>query len=1144
MAKLIRQFIIDETTPQVQEDSIWLRLLNSKNPTRFAVNIPMGTVWQAIGIYNVSVGVYDDADIDDAIAEDRMKEIYYGNEEPENKGLLWLDPIDQNALNPEYYAAMRDLREAVADLTANQEKLMRLINFGVIAGDATNSVRTDTLVEEDTMQQPGTDEEGEEYVEEEVEKPDVTDYTHTVPALVVKCDTAANFRANIQNLTDGEILFFTDEQESRRGIAIYYQGKFYRGGSGGSSGGSSDGEGLTIDDLYALVLEYLNFTDGSSNYKLKVDKTGTLSAKEYSSSRTVISSPDATYKVYVSQFLSIASVYCGGEGDDKALVSHNFVELHNGDSKDINLNGILLLYTDCSKRENSDVGYAWKVLKLNGIIKAGSTFLIRGAKCNEERACLIKVNHYDMEWIDGGSPIKFSQGRVCFYLAVADSTNTEWVDDVSGSLIGANDLSNPWVAGDSNIKVGYIDSCGFGTNAPGEGSAPLVPTESWRNLLFTRWFYLETASQGNKAYNKRKTRDLWTYINLEKQTERLGNSVQYYYPDWMKQRNAPQDSISGKNFFTNKTGFDENKPNCINVTFGIQATADSTNNIKASRCFNWVSVGYFDEYLEYKKATDSTWTRIYSITANNASNTTAVNKFIHFYGRLRWCAAGGQWVTTHKVILLGVLTSGEYEYRIGRDNNLSYTSGVRKFTVRESANVSSFKFIQTTDQQAFNWMEYQAWKRAADMIKANETGYDFFVNTGDMTQSGNRENEWIDYWDAEETLHEKEVMFTIGNNDLCGYDTSRLTNGATATSKFNHINILRYFTFELDPDLDYTYTWDGTDYPLYSLYSFNYGPYHFISLNSEIARESSKMYVNGNDDNEKGDATMAETANAKIEQWLLADLQKWTGQQNPTNCSKCFVYMHEMPFTMVTWDFMGSTSERGGSHLNTLNDNGKYRFSRLFKKYGIKLVFGGHKHTYTLSKPIYDAPDGYITEEHTVNGDVDLMGEVNGALSRVPVIQVTSAEQIPEEGSAALQFARYELVQSISAPTYVMSQATGYKLVSNKEQPSGPEYTIPWLLSYFKAITNSAEPTENVRQHKPMYIVYSITSNSITVTAKQVENIWEVNPLANNGNGSKTYDFNHQIANLEVTPMTCVTTSDADRAAYSINNIESYTINI
>ena len=132
------------------------------------------------------------------------------------------------------------------------------------------------------------------------------------------------------------------------------------------------------------------------------------------------------------------------------------------------------------------------------------------------------------------------------------------------------------------------------------------------------------------------------------------------------------------------------------------------------------------------------------------------------------------------------------------------------------------------------------------------------------------------------------------------------------------------------------------------------------------------------------------------------------------------------------------------------------------------------------------------------------------------------------------------VVDKINAPIYVMSQASGYKLVSNKEQPSGPEYTIPWLLSYFKAKTNAASPTENVAQHYPMYIKYDCSSDNITVTAKQVENIWDVN-LDNN---SKKFDMNKQLSDLNPKSMTLSTISDEDKATYNITNTESLTIDL
>ena len=174
------------------------------------------------------------------------------------------------------------------------------------------------------------------------------------------------------------------------------------------------------------------------------------------------------------------------------------------------------------------------------------------------------------------------------------------------------------------------------------------------------------------------------------------------------------------------------------------------------------------------------------------------------------------------------------------------------------------------------------------MAKEN---FDFLINTGDIAQSGNRENEWIDYYEALDTFTpNKTEMFTIGNNDLCSEQPTLLTDGEDATSKFNHINVLRYFTFELDPDFDYNFTWNGDTYPLYSLYYYTYGDFSFVCLNSETAEASSKTYNNG-----IADASFAQAANQSIETWFESLMNSGKLIKKP------FVYMHEMPFTMVTW---------------------------------------------------------------------------------------------------------------------------------------------------------------------------------------------------------------------------------------------------
>lgn len=1078
-------------------------------------------------IYNKTTGVLYRL-LSTGLSEISSSQIYVGQIAPEDKSKLWIDTRDTTNLTQNDADELKKIKAALAEIYKNMSVVNKIILNGVVAGDAHSSAReiimrsADPLKPKESKDIPGIVK----------DKPNTEGIEPTVNHVSIKMDTVANFSKNRQNLIDGEILFYTDKKR----LVLYKDGKFNLvGTTDGGSGGS--GGGISVEDLYATKLRYLNFTDGESTYKVEVSKSGEFMIHKNIQTPTGIGNPDGSWGVFINHLLCINEVYCGGQGSEDCMCSHNFVELANGSTEDINLNGIYLLYTDGTPYGGGTNGYKWHTLPLSGVIKAGSTYLIRGAKCNDYNSQFIDVNTYDQEWFSNGELIKFSQTCSSFYLCVGSPTDN-WVYDSNGNLYAVGELASPW--NKQKVNKGYIDSCGFGVGSLSEGGTTflLEPGDSWNDALFIRRFMLEPAKQGNKAYGTRKSTSLWIYVNLKRQTTKIGNSIQYYYLDEMKEKYTPKASWEGKNFFTDKTEFNKNKPNCIRCTFGIQATSDTANHKKASRCFNWVSVGYYDEFIEYRKKGQTEWKKQYSITRDDSSNSAVINKFIDHYERLRWKTVRGTMVTTHKVVLSEQFEAGVYEYRIGRDFDESYYSTIKTLTVKDNSEVTTFKFVQETDQQGFSWIDYQAWRKSAKMLAQDQQDADFLINTGDITQNGNRENEWLDYYQAlDEFLGDKTEMFTVGNNDLCGHNATQLTDGDDVTSKYNHVNVLKYFTFELDPNNEYELTWNGKKCLMYSTYSFNYGKFHFISINSENAVATSKVYTDDwNISTNSGDATFAKTMNAKIEDWLKKDLQIYYGVENPTDCKNTLCYMHEMPFTIVTWDFMNGVKGRSGSHLNTLNNNGTYRFSRLFKKYGIRLVFGGHKHTYSISKPIYDAPADYI-QNNRQNTAIEFMGEVTESVSRKPVVQVTKASDINNDW---LQFARFEIVDKINAPTYVMSQATGWKLVSNKEQPSGPDYQIPWLLAYFKAKTSEVTPKENVKQHYPMYIVYEMSDSKIDITAKQIKGVWTVNEDKN----TAKYDMNKQLDSLSAVAMTLKESLPQDLSAYNITTQDKYTITL
>ena len=1102
----------------------------------------------------------------------------------------------------------------------------------------------------------------------------------TVKAVCAKFDEKSSFVEKQATMHLGEIVYFSDSDQ----LAIWNGKKFMILNSSSSSG-------LTKEEIQNIGLDYLTFSPNASSKvvnKLMTTSDGRTHILQKSKDD---SASDHKYddsgvgKVWVSHLLQIGKVYAGGKSMSfsnvindnmrpQSLISHNFIELTNATDEDINLDKIYLMYhtkdpefaPDKTQSGNSE----WEFLKLEGVIKAHGTYLIRGAKCNPCKNLMIDVDKCDLEWrrrtagdvdiITGdykhfsrsGELIEFSQKGGSFFLiyATKNSDNAGNGNNVKSVVYGTPPTD--MISDKDNSKGGYVDLVGIGSKETCNyyENAPFTsPSSSFNNMLVYKWFYMDPAKQGNKVLYEngadgskkfRSNKKLLDAINLEKQQViyRGANASQkrdkFYYDDTYKKSFKPGTTYDNSGMFSTKTHFVKETPNVVNITFGRQATHDGSN--LASRCFNWISLGYFDEYVEITGPLDSpeydeTTERYYSITEQDTDEfiqnpedkdyTGPKYNYHQFYDRIRWTASDGSLVTTHKVIAKNKFVAGTYKYRIGRDGDELYRSEVREFVVHKSEDVNKFSFIQTSDQQGFNWIEYQAWKASCTAISQHEQEFDFTINTGDIAQSGNRVSEWIDYFDGRKTLKSKEEMFTIGNNDLCGSPAHILGDGEDNTSKFNLINVLYYYTFELDTENICYSNFEGKDYPLYSLYSFDYGPWHFISLVSEIRSYYAKAFDELVNQPSKYDS-FAKAMNADVERWFKADLRAYMNKSGAADCSKCIVFMHEMPFTIVTPEFfdlsniakrkLGRSTAKTGSKLNLENANGNYRFSRLFKKAGIRLVIGGHKHTFALSTPLYDAPrqtvdpdqsypidapvsnedpfishyvdklseddeerdiwsrkpviempiDGVysfvhekIEEEikkdyaayypqfstydallHSSLSQVDeFVGHLNEMLayarrpdSSTPDFSIDIFKSIDTQSLGIKEFLRIKFVKKITAPTYSMSQATGYKVVSNKELPSATSdesgvcrYT-PWLLSYAAAINSTKgsdgnfSSTKNPVQLRPTYIRYDLDSSAISVQFKQVDGVYTIDSYGN----QTSYTLHTQDTVLSCDPIT------------------------
>ena len=608
----------------------------------------------------------------------------------------------------------------------------------------------------------------------------------------------------------------------------------------------------------------------------------------------------------------------------------------------------------------------------------------------------------------------------------------------------------------------------------------------------TKYYTMDPVVQATRNLARRNNSNDWYFIDLNKNTI---DTVDRY---------VPKASFENKNIFYNKHLLNPYKPNLLNVTFGIKATPDAESG--ATRCFNWVSVGYYDEYLWLRKVGDTNFTKYESFKEGDGRTSYTLS----LYNRIRSETTDGTSFTTHKLIIPN-LSKGTYEYKVGRDDN--YISDLRQFEVKEVIN-NNFTFVQVSDQQGFNADEYKVWKQTADYIALNEQ-FDFTINTGDMTQNGNRVNEWLDYFEGRVSLRNYVEMSTVGNNDLCPSNIYKLGNGADS-SKLNPINMEYFYTFEIDERNVPIFRLEDKDIYVCSLYSFNYGDTHFMCVNSEIT-EITEKDVYG--------LSLGGQIYTEIKKWMTKDIEL-----NRTKKYKV-MYTHEMPFTIMIRalivnyykaNFEPNSVNRGGSHLNINSGSLGYWASTFCQENDIKLVIGGHKHTYSQSYPLEENPNDNMKPYIQVTNDT-IRSEFNSTMLVNGDTEDTKNYLYPKEwladnnNSLAKHLCAFKLVNKITAPTYVMCQSSGYKHTSNKELPS-PD--IPWLGPHYYPCSLSSNSldkvpaqTVNAGQKNPFYIVWKFTSNGITGYPYRVVNIFTPKGKFNVNIKSSTLPPTKELAN-------------------------------
>ena len=906
---------------------------------------------------------------------------------------------------------------------------------------------------------------------------------------------------------------------------------------------------------------------------------GRLKSKEYFNTQ---SSTNYNSDVKLnSDRLKIGAFYAPALTNNVFGCSHCFVELENTSDSDIPLTGCYLHYLKGTSENNTI-----KHLALTGTIPAGGTYLIRGAKKAEfdDPNTFIKVTTFDQEWYEDGELIDFSHNGIVI------PSGSDYIGQEGGAFAltyGKEDLvysdrlweANPQTNDSAKVLYPpyYIDSIVYNRDFQDGGGTSYwtiksdsskagsimsyIKDQKFPDCIYRNTFELDPAKQAFQSlngYDSSRYRHAnvadYQYLYLGKEFIEFPHSEE----KCPVSKFTPKASFEHKNVCTDKTQLDTEKPNMVTCSFG--------KNPYTTRCFNWVSGGLFDEYVFIKDQNDSTiWHKFESYKEGDESKTQESGSLQRkefnnadiincIYKRItgRFPAANTIY-TAHKCIIniteTAVISPTTYTYIVGRaDKNgnpdFEHCSEEYTFTLYPTSYIP--RIYQTTDQQGFHWIEYQVWAAAANVLNEqiiSETTQSniipVLVNTGDMTQSGARINEWLDYYNAGKPLFKHlEQMNVVGNNDLCGNDFTILGTGddeGKANSYYFHV----FYCYEVETEEGMIPIINNKYIP--SLYRIMFNTQMLLFVNSEITiKNCSGWFGTINDNIPVNVYTGWEVKNDKANSNYMANILNFTPiytmlYHMTENLSTPFIAIcHEMPFTVITKEnvstlqnclvagesrsLSGKSTEGSsrsyslvGSHLNQISKDDKvgiYWFSRLLEYRGCKLCIGGHKHTYASTYPVMEnyiytenevekrsSVDGPMTMTETLENDKttiwnDTKNGVEVDLSKFPLtlreapLEEIGGEQIRRESydfsNTNTYFYPSEFVNpstgfinNNSGIVYFMCQATGFKLMSNKELPSQNQ-----TFSQYIPKSNESTGKATGTQRYPMYSIIKIGENS------------------------------------------------------------------
>lgn len=915
--------------------------------------------------------------------------------------------------------------------------------------------------------------------------------------------------------------------------------------------------------------------------------------EDYASGKTDVGHGFSNRKLK-SDRIKIGAFYAPLDTNKVNGCTHAYVELENTSDVDFELDGVYL-YHFRTVLKDGDYVKEVNYLKLEGSIPAGGTYLIRGKKYTDfnDANAFIKVETFDIEWYMNGKLVDLS------YTDIKDKANgfALLYGDYTQNLENLPNMelvhTNPNSKESTYLYIwGYIDSLYYGNYETGKtnwvskvNSCMTIPSNAkCKDVIFKNAFMLDPANQAyqglfdkDSSRIRNNTASDYYYIPLDIEYIEFPKTEEVYHIS----KFTPKASFEKKNISNDKTQPDFNKPNMLTCSFGI--------NPYTTRCFNWVSMGLFNEYIWIRKEGTSTWYKFESYTEadlnedKSLKKTVPVNQSIYtrkgfngdiintVYTRITSTFPGHNIKYTSHKCIIEINTDGftiptKFEYVAGKaDKNGNFipekSTEIYTFTLYPS----SYKprIYHTSDQQGFHWIEYQVWAAAAkhlneeiNAIKDSDKIFPVILNTGDMTQSGSRINEWLDYYNGGKCLfNHLEQVNVVGNNDLCGTNELILGTGddiGKSNSYYFHI----FYCYEMDPEIPTIIK--GKYVP--STYYIDFNEYRLLCVNSELTVENAKNWFGLT----KTVGEVEYTVNPYTG-WFINPAKPsnvsggwFNGGENNFDSSFTTVYTmlykmtenlavkpliaacHEMPFTVITKENLEdktnkvSRSLNGsslvGCHMNQISNTdilSNYWFSRLMEYRGCKLVLGGHKHTYAITHPIrenyyyknnaddtsiYDSSiHGPMNMKTSLKDDYVSFEGVDKNLSKFPLVVANEGLNKITETTLTGSFYPIEKVSSFvehsklgtSGIVYFMMQATGYKLFSNKELPSFDQLFSQYIpkASVQKDGTVKATPDQCV----PMYGIIDIVEDTSTAKKRyELQLIRIMNIVKTTYNNTKT----------------------------------------